>query len=357
MLSAEGAGVEGRRAPLLHGRGGARGRPRRLAPPSSSPLGGHLFPFLLQRTGPCARSVYPAPCSASCPSPPSTDFDHRARSPGDAHRALHRRRDRAARGDQFFDEEGLGAALARCAGFTAAAIAERIETAARAFVDNELERRPGHHGRPLCPPGRPRRPRPRPTSPPEPASAAAAPLLRRGRPRCLRGAGAGVHGPVLVTKAGHERRRPRALGCPGDGRGEVDVHDPGPPSTTTAWELSDAAGCPHQIRLERPGDVPRRALWPSARAWRRAGLRQERPGWSWLIGASTASAQKKKKKKKKKKKIRGRWQKRSTAASICTSAAAATAATRASSSSSVRPRVVVEQHDRAAPAARPRPTA
>jgi serine phosphatase RsbU (regulator of sigma subunit)/anti-sigma regulatory factor (Ser/Thr protein kinase) len=40
-------------------------------------------------------------------------------------------------GDRFFDEEGLAAAVSRCAGFTAEAMAERIELAARAFVEDE----------------------------------------------------------------------------------------------------------------------------------------------------------------------------------------------------------------------------
>ena len=38
-------------------------------------------------------------------------------------------------GSRFFDEEGLAAVLSRCVGFTASALAERIETAARAFVE------------------------------------------------------------------------------------------------------------------------------------------------------------------------------------------------------------------------------
>jgi serine phosphatase RsbU (regulator of sigma subunit)/PAS domain-containing protein/anti-sigma regulatory factor (Ser/Thr protein kinase) len=38
-------------------------------------------------------------------------------------------------GDQFLDDEGLAAVVSRCAGFTAAALAERVETAARAFVE------------------------------------------------------------------------------------------------------------------------------------------------------------------------------------------------------------------------------
>jgi anti-sigma regulatory factor (Ser/Thr protein kinase) len=40
-------------------------------------------------------------------------------------------------GDRFFDEDGLAAAVSRCAGFTAEAMAERIELAARAFVEDE----------------------------------------------------------------------------------------------------------------------------------------------------------------------------------------------------------------------------
>ena len=38
--------------------------------------------------------------------------------------------------DRFFEEEGLARVLGRCAGFTAATLAERIETAARAFVED-----------------------------------------------------------------------------------------------------------------------------------------------------------------------------------------------------------------------------
>lgn len=40
-------------------------------------------------------------------------------------------------GDRFFDEDGLAAAVSRCAGFTAEAMAERIELAARAFVEDD----------------------------------------------------------------------------------------------------------------------------------------------------------------------------------------------------------------------------
>jgi PAS domain S-box-containing protein len=40
-------------------------------------------------------------------------------------------------GDRFFDEDGLAAAVSRCAGFTAETMAERIELAARAFVEDE----------------------------------------------------------------------------------------------------------------------------------------------------------------------------------------------------------------------------
>ncbi len=38
--------------------------------------------------------------------------------------------------DRFFEEDGLAQVLARCAGFTATTLAERIETAARAFVED-----------------------------------------------------------------------------------------------------------------------------------------------------------------------------------------------------------------------------
>jgi PAS domain S-box-containing protein len=39
-------------------------------------------------------------------------------------------------GDRFFDEEGLASVLSRCTGFTAPVLAERIETASRAFVED-----------------------------------------------------------------------------------------------------------------------------------------------------------------------------------------------------------------------------
>jgi serine phosphatase RsbU (regulator of sigma subunit)/anti-sigma regulatory factor (Ser/Thr protein kinase) len=41
-------------------------------------------------------------------------------------------------GDRFFEEEGLASVLGRCAGFTAATLAERVETAARAFGEDDL---------------------------------------------------------------------------------------------------------------------------------------------------------------------------------------------------------------------------
>jgi anti-sigma regulatory factor (Ser/Thr protein kinase) len=39
-------------------------------------------------------------------------------------------------GTRFFDEEGLASVLTRCVGFTAAVVAERIELASRAFVED-----------------------------------------------------------------------------------------------------------------------------------------------------------------------------------------------------------------------------
>jgi PAS domain S-box-containing protein len=39
-------------------------------------------------------------------------------------------------GDRFFDEEGLASVLSRCTGFTAPVLAERIETASRAYVED-----------------------------------------------------------------------------------------------------------------------------------------------------------------------------------------------------------------------------
>jgi phosphoserine phosphatase RsbU/P len=39
-------------------------------------------------------------------------------------------------GDRFFDEEALSSVLSRCTGFTAGVLAERVETASRAFVED-----------------------------------------------------------------------------------------------------------------------------------------------------------------------------------------------------------------------------
>jgi anti-sigma regulatory factor (Ser/Thr protein kinase) len=39
-------------------------------------------------------------------------------------------------GTRFFDEEGLASVLSRCTGFTAPVLAERIETASRAFLED-----------------------------------------------------------------------------------------------------------------------------------------------------------------------------------------------------------------------------
>jgi anti-sigma regulatory factor (Ser/Thr protein kinase) len=39
-------------------------------------------------------------------------------------------------GDRFFDEDGLASVLSRCSGFTASVLAERIETASRAYVED-----------------------------------------------------------------------------------------------------------------------------------------------------------------------------------------------------------------------------
>jgi serine phosphatase RsbU (regulator of sigma subunit)/anti-sigma regulatory factor (Ser/Thr protein kinase) len=39
-------------------------------------------------------------------------------------------------GDRFFDEDGLASVLSRCTGFTAPVLAERIETASRAYVED-----------------------------------------------------------------------------------------------------------------------------------------------------------------------------------------------------------------------------
>jgi len=99
--------------------------------------GGHPLPFLLQRDGAVRQVGVPGTLLGVVPVPALTDSTIEL-LPGDAIVLYTDGVTERHEGDQFFDEEGLGAVLARCAGFTAAAIAERIETAARVFVENEL---------------------------------------------------------------------------------------------------------------------------------------------------------------------------------------------------------------------------
>ena len=99
--------------------------------------GGHPLPFLLQRDGTVRQVGVHGTLLGVVAVPALTDTTLEL-LPGDALVLYTDGVTERHEGNQFFDEEGLGAVLGRCIGFTAAAIAERIETAARAFVENDL---------------------------------------------------------------------------------------------------------------------------------------------------------------------------------------------------------------------------
>jgi serine phosphatase RsbU (regulator of sigma subunit)/anti-sigma regulatory factor (Ser/Thr protein kinase) len=100
-------------------------------------VGGHPLPYLLRRDGTTEAVGRPGTLLGVVPHPELHEVDLHLQ-PGDAlvlytDGVTERHAD-----DRFFDDEGLLAVLARCVGFTGAALAERIETAARAFVEDDL---------------------------------------------------------------------------------------------------------------------------------------------------------------------------------------------------------------------------
>jgi anti-sigma regulatory factor (Ser/Thr protein kinase) len=100
-------------------------------------VGGHPLPFVLRRDGAAEQVGRPGTLLGVVPEPELHEVALEL-LPGDAlvlytDGVTERHAD-----DRFFDDEGLAAVLARCVGFTAAALAERIETAARAFVEDDL---------------------------------------------------------------------------------------------------------------------------------------------------------------------------------------------------------------------------
>ena len=100
-------------------------------------VGGHPLPYLLRRDGTTEQVGVPGTLLGVLPDAELHEVEL-ALAPGDAlvlytDGVTERHAD-----DRFFDDAGLAAVLARCVGFTAAALAERIETAARAFVEDDL---------------------------------------------------------------------------------------------------------------------------------------------------------------------------------------------------------------------------
>ena len=98
-------------------------------------VAGHPLPFLLRADGSTEQVGVAGTLLGIVPDPEITDASVALR-PGDA-LVLYTDgiTERHVR-DRFFEEEGLARVLSRCAGFTASTLAERIETAARAFVED-----------------------------------------------------------------------------------------------------------------------------------------------------------------------------------------------------------------------------
>lgn len=100
-------------------------------------VAGHPLPFVLRADGTTEQVGTSGTLLGIVPDPTLADV-HVELEPGDAlvlytDGVTERHAD-----DRFFEEEGLAKVLSRCSGFTAATLAERIETAARGFVEDEL---------------------------------------------------------------------------------------------------------------------------------------------------------------------------------------------------------------------------
>jgi PAS domain S-box-containing protein len=98
-------------------------------------VGGHPKPFVVRASGEVEALPQTGPLLGILPDATVSDL-RVSMAPGDALVLYTDGVTERHEGDRFFDEEGLAAVLARCAGFTAAALAERIETASRAFVED-----------------------------------------------------------------------------------------------------------------------------------------------------------------------------------------------------------------------------
>ena len=98
-------------------------------------VAGHPLPFVLRADGSTEQVGVAGTLLGIVADPELTDTRVHL-SPGDALVLYTDGITERHADDRFFEEEGLARVLARCAGFTAATLAERIETAARAFVED-----------------------------------------------------------------------------------------------------------------------------------------------------------------------------------------------------------------------------
>lgn len=97
-------------------------------------VGGHPQPIHLRADGGTSAAGAPGDLLGVLAEPALTDVELEL-APGDALVLFTDGITERHAGDRFLDEDGLAAVVSRCAGFTAAALAERVETAARAFVE------------------------------------------------------------------------------------------------------------------------------------------------------------------------------------------------------------------------------
>jgi serine phosphatase RsbU (regulator of sigma subunit)/anti-sigma regulatory factor (Ser/Thr protein kinase) len=98
-------------------------------------VAGHPLPFVLRADGTTEQVGVAGTLLGIVPDPQITDA-HVHLAPGDALILFTDGITERHTKDRFFEEEGLARVLSRCAGFTATTLAERIETAARAFVED-----------------------------------------------------------------------------------------------------------------------------------------------------------------------------------------------------------------------------
>jgi len=98
-------------------------------------VAGHPLPFLLRADGSTEQVGVPGTLLGIVAAPGIADTTV-VLGPGDALVLFTDGITERHAGDRFFEEEGLAKVLGRCAGFTADTLAERIETAARAFVED-----------------------------------------------------------------------------------------------------------------------------------------------------------------------------------------------------------------------------